>query len=186
MVSVRGATTESPASAPDAGRGSVGPSDAIGCGGTSDSPRDAFSLSWGPTGTEPSRGAPSSSSTIMWGTVCPPPGAWDPSGASDPPRALDPSGISMPPPTGGDHVVLLHHQLVEPMHVVSSTLYLRDRCLRRIGRRDSRLLSLTMVLGGNLSALRLPRGLRLLVLFSLFLLLVPGSILGLDLLVLWD
>jgi hypothetical protein len=72
------------------------------------------------------------------------------------------------------------------MHVVSSTLYLRDRCLRRIGRRDSRLLGLAVVLSGNLSALRLPHGLRLLVLFSLFLLLVPGPILGPDLLVLWD
>jgi len=43
-----------------------------------------------------------------------------------------------------------------------------------------------MVLGRDLSALRLPHGLRVLVLLGLLMLLVSGPILGPDLLVLWD
>jgi hypothetical protein len=43
-----------------------------------------------------------------------------------------------------------------------------------------------MVLGGDLPPLRFPRCLGLLVLLDLLLLLVPGPILGPDLLVLWD
>jgi len=50
--------------------------------GSSGSAPDAFSPSWGPMGAESSRGALSSSSTTMWETGCPPPGAWVPSGAS--------------------------------------------------------------------------------------------------------
>jgi len=102
VVPARGASAEPPASAPDAGQGSVEPSGTTGCGGASDPPPGALSPSWGPEGTEPSRGAPSSSSsTMIWGVVRSPPGAWDPLAASDPPRAFDPSGISIPPPTGG-------------------------------------------------------------------------------------
>ena len=45
MVSAYDASTEPPASAPGAERGSAGPSGATGCGGTSDPPPDAFSPS---------------------------------------------------------------------------------------------------------------------------------------------
>ena len=45
VVSAHGASTEPPASAPDAERGSVGPSGATGCGGASDLPPNALSPS---------------------------------------------------------------------------------------------------------------------------------------------
>jgi hypothetical protein len=72
------------------------------------------------------------------------------------------------------------------MRVLSPTLYLRDRSLGRIGRRESCLLSLAAILGRSLTALCFPRALLLLVLLRLLLLLVPGLILGPELLVLWD
>jgi len=178
VVSACGASTEPPATAPETGRGSVGPSDTTGRGDALAPPPGALYPSWGPAGTEPSPGAPSSSSTMMWGTAWLPPGAWDPSG-------LRPLWDLDPPADRGDHVVLLR-QLVEPVRIVSPTLYLRDQSLGRVGRWDPRLLGLTVILGRDLAALRFPRSLRLLILFNPFLLLIPGPILGPDRLVLRD
>jgi hypothetical protein len=84
----------------------------------------------------------------------------------------------------GDHVVLLLLELVEPVCVVSPTLYPQDRSLGRVGRREPCLLGLAVVLGGDLTALCFPRALRFLLLLRLLLLLIPGSILGPELLVL--
>ena len=100
-VSACDASTKQPASAPDTGRGSTGLSGATGCGGTSDPPPDAFSPSWGPAGTEPSRGAPSSSSTIMWGTAWPPPELGTPRGPPTPLGPSTPPGSRSPRRQGG-------------------------------------------------------------------------------------
>jgi len=103
------------------------------------------------------------------------------------PRCLRPLWGLNPPTDKGDHfiLVLLVRQLVEPVRI-SPALYLRDRSLGRLGRREPRLLSLAAVLVDGLTALRLPRALRLLRLLGLLLLLVRGPILGPKLLVLRD
>ena len=186
VVSARGVSTEPPASAPDTGRGSVGPSDATGCGGTSDLPPDALSPSWGLGRTEPSRGAPSSSSsTIILGRSAHPPVLGTP---REPPTPLGPSthpGSRSPRRQGGSRCPLPPRARRANARCLPA-LYLRDRSLRRVGRREPRLLGLAAVLGGELAALSLPRALRLLCLLVLVLFLVPGPILGPELLVLWD
>ena len=110
-----------------------------------------------------------------------------PLGGLRPPLGLRPLWGLDPPAGRRDHIILLLlvRQLIELVRV-SPTLYLRDRSLRRIGRGEPRLLSLAVVLVSGFTALRLPRALRLLRLLSLLLLLVPGPILGPELLVLRD
>jgi len=77
--------------------------------GASDPPPGSLSPSWGPQGIEPSRGAPSSSSSkMMWGAVRPPPLALKnpqepptPLGPSTPPGSRSPrrqGGSRRPPP----------------------------------------------------------------------------------------
>ena len=80
-------------------------------------------------------------------------------------------------------LVLLVGELVQPVQFLP-TFYLRDRSLGGFRRRKPRLLGLPAVLLRSLAALSLPRTIRFLLLFSLFLFLVPGPVLGLELLVL--
>ena len=108
-----------------------------------------------------------------------------PLGGLRPASGLRPLSDLNPPAGSGDYVLLLRH-LIEPVGIASPALNLRDRSLRRVGRGDPCLLCLTVVLGGDLPPLRLPRSLRLLVLLGVLLLFVPGPILGPDLLILWD